>query len=51
MNIFIEDVERNERGEIIRIRATEYYTKYGFIPSPDGGVYDIVLDSDVFLGL
>lgn len=36
-----EDVERNARGEIVRIRANEYYTKYGFIPSPDGGVYDI----------
>jgi chaperonin GroES len=34
-------VERTSSGEIIVIRPTEYFTKYGFIPSPDGGVYDI----------
>jgi len=34
------DIERTRRGEIISIRRTEYFTKYGFIPSPDGGVYD-----------
>ncbi len=28
-------------GKITRIHSTEYYTKYGFIPSPDGGIYDI----------
>ena len=37
----LDDIERTSRGEIIRIRPTEYYTKYGFIPSPDGGVYDM----------
>lgn len=36
-----EDVERTEDGEIISIRATEYFTKYPFIPSPDGGIYDL----------
>lgn len=34
-------IERNNRNEIICINATEYFTKYGFIPSPDGGIYDI----------
>lgn len=34
-------VERNNAGDIICITATEYFTKYGFIPSPDGGIYDI----------
>lgn len=34
-------VERNDDDEIICINATEYFTKYGFIPSPDGGIYDI----------
>lgn len=29
------------RGAIRRIKAEECFTKYGFIPSPDGGVYDI----------
>jgi len=37
-----EDVERTDNGKkIICIRPTEYYTKYGFIPAPDGGIYDI----------
>lgn len=36
-----EDIERNSRGEIITIRAREYFSKYPFIPSPDGGIYDV----------
>ena len=36
-----EDIERNQAGEIISILAMEYFTKYPFIPSPDGGIYDI----------
>lgn len=36
-----EDVERTKKGEIIRIKASEYFTKYHFIPSPDGGIYDV----------
>lgn len=36
-----EDVEQTLGGKIIRIRATEYFTKYPFIPSPDGGIYDV----------
>ena len=35
------DIERNNKGEIISCKPTEYFTKYSFIPSPDGGVYDI----------
>jgi chaperonin GroES len=34
-----EDVEK-VLGKIRRIRSTEYFTKYGFIPAPDGGIYD-----------
>lgn len=41
----IEDIERvkvgRNKGEIISIRALQYFTKYGFIPSLDGGIYDI----------
>lgn len=37
----IEDIEKNKNGRIIRINPTEYFTKYGFIPAPDGSVYDI----------
>ena len=36
-----KDVEKNDRGRVIRIKPTEYFTKYSFIPSPDGGFYDI----------
>jgi chaperonin GroES len=35
-------------NKIVRIKATEYFTKYSFIPSPDGGIYD--LGFGVFLG-
>lgn len=38
-----EQVERSgtKKKEIVRISPTEYYTKYSFIPSPDGGIYDV----------
>ena len=36
-----EDIERNDSKQIRVIHATEYFTKYGFIPAPDGGIYDI----------
>lgn len=35
------DVERNKQGEAIAVRRMEYFTKYSFIPSPDGGIYDV----------
>lgn len=35
------DVSRTPSGRIYRIVAEEYYTKYGFIPSPDASIYDI----------
>ena len=31
----------DEKKNVISIDATQYYTKYGFIPNPDGGFYDI----------
>lgn len=36
-----EDIDRTSDNEIIRIHATEYFTKIPFIPSPDGGIMDI----------
>lgn len=36
-----EDIEVGENGEVLRIKAIEYFTKYGFMPNPDGGFYDI----------
>jgi chaperonin GroES len=35
-----DDVEF-DKAAVLRIKSTEYFTKYGFIPSPDGGIYDI----------
>lgn len=41
-------VQRNRSGEIIKITPTEYFTKFSFIPSPDGSIYD--LGFGIFLG-
>lgn len=37
----MRNVVKDEKGRILRIEAVQYFTKYGFIPAPDGGVYDI----------
>jgi chaperonin GroES len=36
-----EGVMVNDKNKIMSIDAKQYYTKYGFIPNPDGGFYDI----------
>lgn len=36
-----EDVLVSEDKKIKMIEPKQYYTKYGFIPNPDGGFYDI----------
>lgn len=36
-----EDITYNSRHQVVSIRSTEYFTKYGFIPSPDGSIYDL----------
>ena len=35
------DVERNKENVILSIKAEQYFTKYPFVPSPDGGFYDL----------
>jgi chaperonin GroES len=35
------DVERNKDDVILSIKAEQYFTKYPFVPSPDGGFYDL----------
>jgi chaperonin GroES len=40
-NYFEESIKRNAADEIINIKPESYFTKYSFIPSPDGGFYDI----------
>lgn len=42
------DVLRTADGKIISIKPTNYFTKFSFIPSPDGGIYD--LGFGTFLG-
>jgi chaperonin GroES len=36
-----EDVEVDEKQKVIKITPVEYYTKFSFVPNPDGGFYDI----------
>lgn len=36
-----DSVFLNDADQVTRFEPTEYYTKYPFIPSPDGGFYDI----------
>lgn len=40
-NYFDSSIKRNSSGEILTIKPESYFTKYSFIPSPDGGFYDI----------
>jgi chaperonin GroES len=35
------DIERNDKDVILSIKAEQYFTKYPFVPSPDGGFYDL----------
>lgn len=35
------DVLMDDKQNVVSIEAIQYYTKYGFIPNPDGGFYDI----------
>lgn len=34
-------IKMDAKGKIQKIDPVQYYTKYGFIPNPDGGFYDI----------
>jgi chaperonin GroES len=36
-----DKVEKNRKGEITHVTPTHYFTKFTFIPSPDGGIYDL----------
>ena len=40
-NYLDSSISRNNKDEIVNITAETYFTKYPFIPSPDGGFYDI----------
>jgi chaperonin GroES len=34
-------IHLNDDGEVIKIEPLQYYTKFGFVPNPDGSFYDI----------
>ena len=36
-----EDVLLDEKQRIVKIAPTHYFTKFSFVPNPDGGFYDI----------
>jgi len=40
-NFDLKSIRQNPKGEIVEIIPKEYYVKYGFIPSPDGGFYNV----------
>lgn len=36
-----DGIKTDAEGKLVKLVPVEYYTKYGFIPNPDGGFYDI----------
>ena len=34
-------ITRNDKGKVARIEPVHYFTKFSFIPNPDGGFYDL----------
>lgn len=38
---FTSDGVKKDGKKITRIQPKEYFTKFGFIPNPDGGIYDV----------
>ena len=37
----VEDIQRDAEGKILYIKPIQYFTKFSFIPNPDGSFYDI----------
>ncbi len=37
----LQDVYKNQKGEVYRIKACQYFTDFHFLPAPDGGFYSI----------
>lgn len=36
-----DGIKTNEKGKIISIKPVQYYTKFSFVPNPDGSFYDL----------
>jgi chaperonin GroES len=37
----VQEGRLNEVGQVVRIERRQYFSKYGFIPAPDGSFYDL----------
>lgn len=35
------EISSNGKEKLLKIIPTQYFTKFGFIPNPDGGIYDL----------
>lgn len=42
-NFTEKTVRANEAREVVSVRRRDYYVKYGFLPNPEGGFYDVGL--------
>ncbi len=38
---FFEDAIERQKGAVVKITPNQHFVKYGMIPSPDGGIYDL----------
>ena len=38
---FFKDNIEKEAGKVVHVTANQHFVKYGMIPSPDGGIYDL----------
>jgi chaperonin GroES len=38
---FSSSIQRDDKGNVLSIQPETYFTKFPFIPSPDGGFYDL----------
>lgn len=36
-----DDIHTNAKGDVVHVEAECHYTKFGFIPNPDGSFYDL----------
>jgi len=36
-----DDIEMNDKGDVTQIHAQQYYTKFSFVPNPDGSFYSL----------
>jgi chaperonin GroES len=37
----VDGVQTDDKGKVTRIEPVQYWTKFGFVPAPDGSIYDL----------